>query len=143
MLSGGPYPVGPALCPMYPLYPGPNGMVARGTSASRGWSRLPTMEVRRRVVRLDARIADSSASRLFTDEIIGKWFRLPSFVRDDVDLMDVLREPLSRRICLAGTPWGPLLTGLEDAWSWLFYGRSWLELQVQTGLEARQSTRRR
>jgi hypothetical protein len=94
------------------------------------------------VVRLDTRVADS-APLLFTDEIIGMWFRLPRFVRDDVGLMDELREPLSRRICLTDTSWGPVLIGLEDVWSWLFYGRSWLELQVQTGLEARQSTRPR
>ena len=96
----------------------------------------------RRVVSLDNGVVDS-ASQLFTDQDIGRWFRLPSFVRDDVDLMDELREPLSRRIWLAGSPWGPLLIGLEDVWSWLFYGRSWLEFQVRTGLKATQSTRGR
>ena len=89
----------------------------------------------RRVERLDTCLADS-APRLFEDEIIVMCFRLPSFVRDDVDLMDTLREPLSRRICLASSSWGTLLIGLEDVWVWLFYGRSWLELQVQTGLKA-------
>jgi hypothetical protein len=90
---------------------------------------------------LDTRLADS-APRLFADEIIVLCFRLPYFVRDDVDLMEELRDPLSRRICLTETSWGTLLIGLEDVWSWLFYGRSWLELQVQTGLEASRATRR-
>ena len=90
----------------------------------------------RRVVRLDPRVADI-APQLFTNEVIGEWFRLPPWVLDDVELMDALREPLSRRICLAGTSWGTLLLGLEDAWSWLFYGRRWLELQVQTKAEGR------
>ncbi len=98
------------------------------------------MHLRRRVVRLDTRVADS-APQLFTDRVLGRRFRLPSFVRDDVELMDALREPLSRRICLASTSWGPLLIGLEDAWSWLFYDRSWLDRQVQARLEASQSTR--
>jgi hypothetical protein len=70
---------------------------------------------------LDTRLADS-APRLFTNEIIGMCFRLPSFVRDDVDLMDTLREPLSRRIYLASSSWGTLWIGLEDVWSWLYYG---------------------
>ena len=96
----------------------------------------------RRVVSLDDGVVDS-APQLFTDQDIGRWFRLPSFVRDDVELMEELREPLSRHIWLAGTLWGPLLIGLEDVWSWLFYGRRWLELQVQTGLKATQSTRGR
>jgi len=100
------------------------------------------MHVSRRVVRFDTRFADG-ARLLFTDEILGLRFRLPSFVRDDADLMDELREPLSRRIWLASTPWGTLLIGLEDVWSWLYYGRSWLELQVQTGLKASQSKRGR
>src|SRR5215211_8467813 len=95
----------------------------------------------RRVERLDTRLADG-APRLFTNEIIVVCFRLPYFVRDDVDLMDALREPLSRRICLAETSWGTLLIGLEDVWAWLFYGRSWLELQVQTGLKASEPTHR-
>ena len=94
----------------------------------------------RRVVTLDSGVVDSTP-QLLTNRVIGRRFRFPSFVRDDAALMDELREPLSRRIWLAGTPWGPLLTGLEDVWSWLFYGRSWLELQVQKGLEASQSTR--
>jgi hypothetical protein len=59
----------------------------------------------RRAVSLDSGVVDG-APQLFTDRFIGRWFRLPSFVRDDVDLMDALREPLSRRICLAGTSWG-------------------------------------
>jgi hypothetical protein len=63
------------------------------------------MHLRRRVVRLDTRVADS-APRLFTNQVIGMWFRLTSFVMDDVELMDALREPLSRRICLAATSWG-------------------------------------
>jgi hypothetical protein len=96
----------------------------------------------RRVERLDTRVADS-APWLFADEIIVMCFRLPYFVRDNVGLMEALRKPLSRRICLAETYWGTLLIGLEDVWSWLFYGRSWLELQVQMGLEASQSTRGR
>jgi hypothetical protein len=96
----------------------------------------------RRAVSLDTGVVDS-APLLFTDQDIGRWFRLPSFVRDDVELMDELREPLGRRIWLAGTPLGPLLIGLEDVWAWLFYGRSWLEFQVQTGLKATQSTYRR
>ena len=96
----------------------------------------------RRVERLDTRVADS-APRLFTNEVIGSCFGLPSFVVDRVDLMEALREPLSRRICLADTSWGTLLVGLEDVWSWLFYGRSWLELQVKTGLEANESRRTR
>jgi hypothetical protein len=51
--------------------------------------------------------------------------------------MDALRETLIRRIRLAmDTYWGPALIGLEDAWSWLFYGRSWLARQVKTALEA-------
>src|SRR5215218_5851006 len=82
--------------------------------------------------------------QLCSDEALGRWFRLPHFVTDDGDLMDALRDPLSRRIRLAGgTFWGPALIGLEDAWSWLFYGRSWLARQVQTALEARQRGRRR
>ena len=89
----------------------------------------------RRAVSLDTRDAES-APRLFTNESIGTRFRRPYFVIDDGDLMDALREPLSRRICLAGTFWGPLLIGLEDVWSWLFYGRSWLSCQVRAGLEA-------
>ena len=100
------------------------------------------MHVRRRVVRLDTRLADI-APPLFTNEVIRWWFRLPPWVLDDDELMNALREPLSRRICLAGTSWGPMLIGLEDVWSWLFYGRSWLELQVQTGLEASRPTLRR
>src|SRR5215210_3937394 len=96
----------------------------------------------RRVVSLDSGVVDSMP-QLFTDRVISRGFRLPSFVRDDDELMDELREPLSRRIWLAGTPWGPLLIGLEDVWSWLFYGRSWLEFQVQTGLKAAQLTRGR
>ncbi len=101
------------------------------------------MHLRRRVVRLDTRVADS-APQLFTDRVLGRRFRLPSFVMDDVELMDALREPLSRRICLALTSsWGPVLIGLEDVWSWLFYGRSWLELRVQKGLEASRATLRR
>ena len=95
-----------------------------------------------RVVSLDSGVVDS-APQLLTNRVIGRRFRLPSFVRDDVELMDALREPLSRRIWVAGSPWGPLLIGLEDVWVWLFYGRSWLELQVEKGLEARQSARRR
>jgi hypothetical protein len=91
---------------------------------------------------LDTRFADGGLW-LFTNEVIGMWYRLPLWVTDESELMDELREPLSRRICLAGTPWGPVLIGLEDVWSWLFYGRSWLNLQVQTGLEASRSTRRR
>ncbi len=94
----------------------------------------------RRVVRLDTRFADS-APQLFTNQVIGMWFRLPPWVMDDGDLMDALREPLSRRICLEGASWGPVLIGLEDAWSWLFYGRSWLDCQVQMGQEASQTTR--
>ncbi len=93
------------------------------------------MHLRRRIVRLDTRFAES-APRLWTNEALGVRFRLPHFVTDDVELMDALREPLSRRICLAGTSWGRLLIGLEDVWSWLFYGRSWLNRRVQTGLEA-------
>src|SRR5215210_6010826 len=82
--------------------------------------------------------------RLCSDEALGTWFRLPHFVTDDGALMDTLREPLSRRIRLAlGTFWGPALIGLEDVWSWLFYGRSWLDRQVQTALEAGQLSRRR
>src|SRR5215212_10798398 len=79
---------------------------------------------------------------LFSDEALGTWFRLPHFVTDDGALMDTLREALSRRIRLAlGTFWGPELIGLEDVWSWLFYGRSWLDRQVQTALEASKPTR--
>ena len=96
----------------------------------------------RRVKGLDTRVADR-APRLFADEIVVMCFRLPYFVRDDLDLMDALREPLSRRICLASSSWGTLLIGLEDVWAWLFYGRSWLELQVQAGLEASEATRSR
>jgi hypothetical protein len=96
------------------------------------------------VVRLDTRVADDIAPQLFTNEVIGEWFRLPRWVMDDDQLMDALREPLSRRICLALTSsWGPVLIGLEDVWSWLFYGRSWLELRVQMGLEASKATLRR
>ena len=95
------------------------------------------------MVRLDTRVADDIVPQLFTNEVIGGWFRLPPWVMDDVELMDALREPLSRRICLASTSWGPVLIGLEDVWSWLIYGRSWLELQVQMGLEASKSTLRR
>jgi hypothetical protein len=96
------------------------------------------------VVRLDTRVAADIAPQLFTNEVIGEWFRLPPWVMDDVALMDALREPLSRRICLALTSsWGPVLIGLEDVWSWLIYGRSWLNLQVQMGLEASKSTLRR
>ena len=91
---------------------------------------------------MNTRVADS-APRLFTNQVIDMWFRLPSFVMDDVGLMDALRGPLSRRICLAGTPWGTLLIRLEDVWFWLFYGRSWLNHQVKTGLEANQSRRTR
>ncbi len=93
---------------------------------------------------MDTRVADDIAPQLFTNEVIGGWFRLPPWVMDDEELMDALREPLSRRICLALTSsWGPVLIGLEDVWSWLFYGRSWLDRQVQMGLEASQSTRPR
>src|SRR5215216_7379381 len=82
--------------------------------------------------------------QLCSDETLGRRFRLPHFVTDDGDLMDALRDPLSRRIRMAGgTFWGPALIGLEDAWSWLFYGRSWLARQVQTALEAGQLRRRR
>ena len=74
---------------------------------------------------------------LFSDEALGRWFRLPHFVTEDGALMDALRETLSRRIRLGlGTFWGPALIGLEDCWSWLFYGRSWLARQVKTALEA-------
>jgi len=80
--------------------------------------------------------------RLCSNETLGMWFRLPHFVTDDGDLMDALRETLSRRISMAaGTFWGPMLIGLEDVWSWLFYGRSWLDRQVQTALEASWPTR--
>jgi hypothetical protein len=94
---------------------------------------------------LDTRVADDIAPQLFTNEVIGEWFRLPPWVMDDDQLMDALREPLSQRICLAviTSSWGPVLIGLEDVWSWLIYGRSWLELQVQKGLEASESTLRR
>ena len=96
------------------------------------------------MVRLDTRVADIAPPQLFTNEVIGEWFRLPLWVMDDDELMDALREPLSRRICLAVTSsWGPVLIGLEDVWSWLIYGRSWLELQVQMGLEASKATLRR
>ncbi len=79
---------------------------------------------------------------LFSDETLGRWFRLPHFVTDDRDLMEALREPLSRRISMAvGTFWGQVLIGLEDVWSWLFYGRSWLARQVKTALEASRPTR--
>ena len=79
---------------------------------------------------------------LCSDEALGTWFRLPNFVTDDGALMDALRETLSRRIRLGlGTFWGPALIGLEDCWSWLFYGRSWLARQVQTALEASRPTR--
>ena len=37
---------------------------------------------------------------LFSDEALGRWFRLPCFVTDDGALMDALREPLSRRVRL-------------------------------------------
>ena len=77
-----------------------------------------------------------------SDETLGTWFWLPYFVTDDVDLMEALREPLSRRIRLALGPFGgKVLIELEDAWSWLFYGRSWLDRQVQTALEASKPTR--
>src|SRR5215217_8341574 len=80
--------------------------------------------------------------QLFSDEALGEWFRLPHFVTDDVALMDTLRKTLSRRIRLAmDTFWGPALIGLEDVWSWLFYGRSWLAGQVQRALEASKPTR--
>src|SRR5215204_2054476 len=80
--------------------------------------------------------------QLFSDEALGTWFRLPYFVTDDVGLMDALRKTLSRRIRLGmDTFWGPALIGLEDVWSWLFYGRSWLARQVQTALEASKPTR--
>jgi hypothetical protein len=96
------------------------------------------------VVRLDTHDVADIAPQLFTNEVIGGWFRLPPWVMDDDALMDALREPLSRRICLALTSsWGPVLIGLEDVWSWLFYGRRWLNLQVQKGLEASESTLRR
>src|SRR5215212_4656673 len=82
--------------------------------------------------------------RLCSDETLGTRFRLPHFVTDDRDLMDALRDPLSQRIRMAGdTFWGPTLIGLEDVWSWLFYGRSWLARQVKTALEAGQLHRRR
>ena len=93
---------------------------------------------------MDTRVADDIAPPLlFTNEVIRWWFRLPLWVMDDDELMDALREPLSRRICLALTSWGAVLIGLEDVWSWLFYGRRWLELRVQKGLEASKSTLRR
>ncbi len=79
---------------------------------------------------------------LFSDEALGRWFGLPCCVTDDGVLMDALRETLSRRIRLGmGTFWGPALIGLEDAWSWIFYGRSWLARQVKTALEANRPTR--
>ena len=82
------------------------------------------------------------AFQLFSDEALGEWFRLPHFVTDDGALMDALRKTLSRRIRLGmDTFWGPALIGLEDVWSWLFYGRSWLARQVQTALEASKPTR--
>src|SRR5215217_5594532 len=81
---------------------------------------------------------------LFSDEALGEWFRLPYFVTDDGVLMDALRKTLSRRVRLGmDTFWGPALIGLEDVWSWLFYGRSWLDRQVQTAFEAGQLSRRR
>ncbi len=82
--------------------------------------------------------------QLCSDETLGTWFWLPYFVTDDGDLMDALRDPLSRRIRLALGPfWGKVLIGLEDVWSWLFYGRSWLDRQVQTALEVGQRRQRR
>src|SRR5215212_1177219 len=79
---------------------------------------------------------------LCSDETLSRWFRLPHFMTDHRDLMEALREPLSRRIRLGmGTFWGQVLIGLEDVWSWLFYGRSWLARQVQTALEASKPTR--
>jgi hypothetical protein len=78
---------------------------------------------------------------LFSDETLGRWFRLPQFVTDDRALMNALREPLSRRIRMGvGTFWGQVLIGLEDVWSWLFYSRSWLDRQVQTALEVSRPT---
>ena len=80
--------------------------------------------------------------QLCSDETLGRRFRLPHFVTDDGALMDALRKTLSRRIRLGmDTFWGPALIGLEDVWSWLFYGRSWLARQVQTALEASKPTR--
>jgi hypothetical protein len=84
-----------------------------------------------------------SMPRLLANETIGLWFWLPKFVIDDIDLMEALREPLSRRIYLAGTHWGALLIEFEDVWSWLFYGRSWLNRQVQVGLEVSKSMHQR
>src|SRR5215208_4413210 len=80
--------------------------------------------------------------QLFSDEALGTWFGLPCFVTDDGALMDALRKTLSRRIRMAmDTFWGPALIGLEDVYSWLFYGRSWLARQVQTALVASKPTR--
>jgi len=96
------------------------------------------MRVRRRAGLSEA----ETGYQLCSDEALGTWFRLPYFVTDDGALMDALRDPLSRRIRLAmDTFWGPALIGLEDAWSWLFYGRSWLARQVQRALEASKPTR--
>src|SRR5215208_3978958 len=96
------------------------------------------MRVRRRAGLGEA----ETGYQLCSDEALGRWFRLPYFVTDDGALMDALRDPLSRRIRLAmDTFWGPALIGLEDAWSWLFDGRSWLARQVQTALEASKPTR--
>src|SRR5215217_6485227 len=45
---------------------------------------------------------------LFSNEALGRWFRLPCCVTDDGDLMEALREPLSRRVRLGmDTFWGP------------------------------------
>ena len=93
------------------------------------------MRVRRRAGLGEA----ETGFQLCSDETLDEWFLLPYFVTDDGDLMDTLRDPLSRRIRLAMGPfWGQVLIGLEDVWSWLFYGRSWLDRQVQTALEAGQ-----
>jgi hypothetical protein len=80
---------------------------------------------------------------LASDEDLSAWFRLPRFLMDDVGLVDALRPTLSRRLLRADTFWGTMLIGLEDIWCWLFYGRGWVERQVQKALgESRRPARR-
>jgi hypothetical protein len=80
---------------------------------------------------------------LASDQDLRAWFSLPRFLMDDLVLVEVLRPTLSRRLLRADTFWGTMVIGLEDVWCWLFYGRGWVERQVQKALgEARRPARR-
>ncbi len=88
--------------------------------------------------------ATSEAERapwLISDQDLGWWFGLPPLLMDDVALMEALRPALSRRVWMAETFRGTMMIGFEDVWCWAFYGRDWVERQVQMALEARRPPR--